>query len=254
LDRQHVKALAESIADAGLINPIMVRHVKRHHGGILRDVYEIVAGNHRYEAVTSLGRDEIECRIVEDMDELKVELAEIDENLIRSNLSKAQEAIAVHRRKEIYEAMHPETKRGAFNQHTAASRNSCEEQPDRFTAATAKATGKSERTVQLSAEAGKKLGADLHDIVGTSLDNVRDLQALTQMDPAERAPIIERAKAGERVRARKEPRIAADPLHDVEANEAQVARLMSAWNAAGPDARQEFLSRIDAPIMDRRFA
>lgn len=254
LDRGHIAALAESIKDAGLINPIMVRPVRRHHGGILRDVYEIVAGNHRYEAVTSLGWEDVECRVVEDMDDLKIELAEIDENLIRANLSKAQEAIAIHRRKEIYEALHPETKRGAFNQHTAASRNSCEEQPERFTAATSTATGKSERTIQLSAEAGKKLGADLHDLVGTSLDNVRDLQALTQMAPEERAPLIERAKAGERVRARREPKVAADPICDVEASEAQVARLMSAWNAAGPDARQEFLARIDAPIMDRRYA
>lgn len=49
-------------------------------------------------------------------------------------------------------------------------------------------------------------------------------------------------------------KVAADPLDDMGVLEKQVARIMDAWNAAAPDARQEFLHRIDAPIMDRQFA
>jgi hypothetical protein len=33
----------------------------------------------------------------------------------------------------------------------------------------------------------------------------------------------------------------------------QLAALISAWNKAGPEAREEFLSRIDQPLMDRRY-
>ena len=40
------------------------------------------------------------------------ELAEIDENLIRSQFTPAQEASAIFRRKAICEELHPETKRG----------------------------------------------------------------------------------------------------------------------------------------------
>jgi hypothetical protein len=40
---------------------------------------------------------------------------------------------------------------------------------------------------------------------------------------------------------------------DEEACENQVAALMSAWNKASAEARQEFLDRIDTPIMDGRF-
>lgn len=45
---------------------------------------------------------------------------------------------------------------------------------------------------------------------------------------------------------RGDPPIAADPLEDEHAIEAQVKRLMAAWNAAGPDARADFLARIGA--------
>jgi ParB family transcriptional regulator, chromosome partitioning protein len=40
------------------------------------------------------------------------ELAEIDENLVRSQLTPAQEASAIFRRKAIYEELQLETKRG----------------------------------------------------------------------------------------------------------------------------------------------
>lgn len=48
---------------------------------------------------------------------------EIDENLMRGNLSPAQEAAAVSRRREIYELLHPETRQGAarWNQNDKMS-------------------------------------------------------------------------------------------------------------------------------------
>jgi len=45
-------------------------------------------------------------------------------------------------------------------------------------------------------------------------------------------------------------KIAADPINDLEAKEKQVAALMSAWNRAGIDAREEFIARIDRPAFD----
>jgi hypothetical protein len=62
----------------------------------------------------------------------------------------SQRAHQIGRRKEIYEALHPETRHEAFkgNQHTSGSRKFCDNQPERFTASTAKATGRSEGDVQ----------------------------------------------------------------------------------------------------------
>jgi hypothetical protein len=111
-----------------------------------------------------------------------------------------KEAEAVFRRKAIYEELHPETKHGGDRKSDqVANLATCS---DRFTIETAAATGKAERTIQRAANRGKALGKDLSDITGTSLDKGSELDALAKMAPEERAPIIERAKAGEQVSAR----------------------------------------------------
>lgn len=58
------------------------------------------------------------------------------------------------RRKVVYERLHPETVKGATGRGRDKVRNNCEaneDTPDRFTLATAKATGRSERAVQMAA-------------------------------------------------------------------------------------------------------
>ena len=62
------------------------------------------------------------------------------------------------RRKEAYEALHPETKHGE-NQHSR-SRQVGDSTPERFTADTAAKTGQSERGVQRDAERGEKVCDD----------------------------------------------------------------------------------------------
>lgn len=95
-----VKELADSILEVGLINPIMVDQA-----------HTLIAGLHRLEAMKLLGRTEIECA-VSDLDGLQVELAEIDENFVRKDLSDDEFRELLLRRKEIYESLHPETKHG----------------------------------------------------------------------------------------------------------------------------------------------
>src|ERR1041384_4351648 len=102
-----VSALADSIAEVGVINPIRVR--------AKGDRWEVVAGAHRLSACKSLGLTEASCLLVED-DDLHAELAMIDENLCRAELSSCDRARHTARRKEIYEKLHPETRNGE-NQH-----------------------------------------------------------------------------------------------------------------------------------------
>jgi hypothetical protein len=79
------------------------------------------------------------------------------------------------RRKEIYEALHPEARRGGnagpngqFVRTDAAA----------FTDATAEATGRDARSVRRDAARGEALGEVLEDIAGTSLDKGVELDAL----------------------------------------------------------------------------
>jgi N6-adenosine-specific RNA methylase IME4/ParB-like chromosome segregation protein Spo0J len=92
------KELAKSIEEIGL-HPIVITE-----NGIL------VSGLHRLKACELLGWREIDC-VEKDYDELDAELAEIDENLVRIELTTLERAEHLKRRKEIYEAKYPEAKR-----------------------------------------------------------------------------------------------------------------------------------------------
>ena len=102
--------------------------------------------------------------VIED-DDLHAELAMRDENLCRSNRSPSLESKWTDRRKTIYELLHPEAKVGAGTGGRSAKTKddfakvakSNSEPAPRFTADTAKRTGKAERTVQRAAERGKKI-------------------------------------------------------------------------------------------------
>lgn len=194
-----VVELAQSIQQVGLRQPISVRTTA--HG------YEIRGGGHRHAAFVQLGRETIPAFIRED-DDLRAELAEIDENLIRNELSPAARAAAVARRKAIYEELHPETRptsEGGEGRRKETRRHFGDESvADRFSKQTASATGKSERTVQREAERGEKLGADAGRVAGTSLDVGDELDALVKLPAEKRADLIDRAAKGEKVSARHE--------------------------------------------------
>lgn len=100
LDADHVRELVDSIRELGLLNPITVD--KEH---------TLIAGLHRLEAVKLLEWPEVECT-VSSLDGLRAELAEIDENFVRNDLSALEYGEMLLRRKEIYEMLHPETKAG----------------------------------------------------------------------------------------------------------------------------------------------
>lgn len=96
-----VTELAKSIAAVGLLNPIT-----------LTADYTLVAGLHRLEAAKKLDWTEIECTVCS-LEGLQAELAEIDENVVRTKLIRQELGEQFLRRKELYEMLHPETKAGA---------------------------------------------------------------------------------------------------------------------------------------------
>jgi hypothetical protein len=246
IDEATVSRLVESIREIGLINALRVREASRPDHP---NAWEVIAGGHRLRALRKLGFETAPCVVVND-DDLRSELAMIDENLMRAELTPADRAAQTARRKAIYLELHPETARsgnvGPQRQFVAAETPS-------FANATAQAIGKDARTVQRDAERGEKISEQALALVrGTRLDRGSTLDDLKKVDPEKQVAWVERRLAAPV--APKPPKVASDPLTDELASEKQVARLMDAWNAAGPDARQEFLLRIDVPVFDRSAA
>lgn len=193
-----VDALAASIGSIGLIQPITVRPIAKYRDGRSYTAHKIVAGHHRVAAARKLGWSEIEAFVLPDgATPLDAELIEIDENLCRAELTPAQRSVAIKRRKEIWEALHPGDKGGK----TVATLGG----PQRigFAADTAKVSGMSKPSINQHLARAESLGDDLEEIAGTSLDKGVELDALAKMPEPERRELIDKAKAGEQVTARK---------------------------------------------------
>ena len=195
-----VNALASSLEELGLIQPITVRNGPVADGGITVQGYRVVAGNHRVAAARALGWEQIEAFVLEGEDRLDEEMREIDENLIRAELSASQRAYAIKRRKELWVMRHPEQVGEARPPVETKKHGHAQEKA--FAADTAERTGQSKRSINEHVSRAEALGDDLDAITGTSLDKGVELDALKAMSPEERKPLIERAKSGEKVSAR----------------------------------------------------
>ena len=148
LDMKAVKELAKSIRELGIMNPIIVD-----------TKYNLIAGLHRLEAVKLLGHEKIKCTIM-DLRGLQAELAEIDENFVRSPLSEREQCKVLSRRKQIYEKLHPETKHGGDHMSGKSKIASCNLAPEpikSFVRDTAEKLGISETSVARRVRIGEKV-------------------------------------------------------------------------------------------------
>jgi ParB family transcriptional regulator, chromosome partitioning protein len=114
----------------------------------------------------------------------EAELIQIDENLIRANLSDAERILRVARRKQLYEKLHPETKHGGDRRSAGARSSSQNENLKAFVADIAVKTGKGRSTVARDVTRAKKV-AVLDDIAGTCLDKGDEIDALGKLPEGE---------------------------------------------------------------------
>jgi ParB family chromosome partitioning protein len=129
-DISKVRALAESIKAVGLLNPVT-----------LNSDNELISGLHRLEAYKLLGFETIEAT-KKDFAAIQRELAEIDENLIRKELSALELGEFLVTRDELLDAMGLRAKAGD-NQHTLRG------SAPKTTKQIANEIGIAERTLQL---------------------------------------------------------------------------------------------------------
>lgn len=188
VSEKQVDALIASIGDVGLLNPITVYPRKVIDAGISVDGYGLVAGAHRLEAVRRLGHTEVAAQIVT-MGDLERQIAECDENLCGSVLSPGERARFTARRKEAYEALHPEAKAGAaqangMNASQGRGGQVGHDVPS-FADDQAAKTGQSARAIRRDAERGQQVCKEALDILkGTKADTGVVLDAIKDLDPA----------------------------------------------------------------------
>jgi hypothetical protein len=192
LDPEQVKVLAESMLDLGLLHPISVASTDSGAQATL------VAGLHRLEAAKKLGWIEIDCLVLDGLDELERQLWEIDENLARSELTELEFAEHHHRRKEILVA------RGQVRAHGGDRRSSRQDADLKSYAEVAgEKFGVHEDTIRRHARRAERIAPDVRDeIRGTDIaTSGAELDALGQLQPeVQRALVHDWKKAGEACR------------------------------------------------------
>ena len=176
---EHIQEMAKSMAEVGLLQPIVVDQQ-----------YTLIAGLHRLEAAKMLAWTEIECT-VSDLDGLQAEIAEIDENIIRLNLHYSDEGKQLARRKEIYEMLHPETRQGHRNGQTSKTDTETVLGTKSFADDTAEKTRQSPRTIRRKIQVATNLTPEVTEIAkneGITFKNALKLSHLKpekQMEAAE---------------------------------------------------------------------
>ena len=202
LNEEVVQELAESISQIGLLQPI----------GIDKE-NNLIYGYHRLEACKRLGWTKIPVIIVENTrDKLEYELMEIDENLIRRGLTVLERAELLKRRKEIYEELHPETRKGYASlgnlkqfRNTESDKMTLSEESDKirgFVRETAEKIGVSERTIERELQIATNLSDEVKQMIrGTELaDRKMDLLEISRLAPDEQKYVVGKFLEGGSVR------------------------------------------------------
>lgn len=184
-----ISELSESIKELGLLNPITVEEKD--------GKYYLIAGAHRLQAVKKLGYSEIECNVVSFENSLLSELAEIDENLVRNELHYIDRADELSKRKRIYEKLYPETKKGAFNQHTKVLNANLANSKPTFVEDTMNKTKESTRSIYRSITRAEKIIPEAKQVIKEKDLPKIQADALAKMNEDEQNIFVEKVKSGE---------------------------------------------------------
>ena len=184
---EDIQRMADSIAEVGLLSPITIdaRHT-------------LIAGLHRLEAAKLLGWVEIECNVA-DLNGLQAELAEIDENFVRKDLSGIEYSDLLLRRKEIYESLHPETKQGMRNGRTVKNDKMSFLEAKPFTEDAAEKRGVSRRTIERDVQMAKNLSPAAKEIIKKSGARItkKGAMALSRLNENQQKEAAEQIASGE---------------------------------------------------------
>jgi ParB family chromosome partitioning protein len=227
----HAVVMAASMAERGQRTPIEI--VRR------GDRFRLVYGAHRYRGAEINGWEEIEAFIVE-AEDAEIRLREIDENLIRHELTALDRARFLAERKRIYEALNPGSRHGGDRRSDQAANLASWS----FGADIAEKTGWSERTVQRAVALAEALSPEVIKAVRHTplASNQAALETLAK-HPASR----QEAAVAQMLAAENPAKSVAEAFNRLDgkvvkpAAELKVAKLIDQWGRLGAKERREFL-------------
>ena len=202
------EALRESIASAGLLQPIVVD-----------TTHTLVCGLHRLEACRSLGWMLIPA-IVDRFEGPRARLAEVDENLCRRELTVLERAEHIALRRTLWEQMQPELPAVEAGDDKKRKKTKQQEAPlMAFVDDTSKRTGRAKAAVREELRIGE-LPEDVRAVARETpvSNNKRELLALTRMPQEEQRRAMAAVKSGESKTVR--PKVA-KPAPEASADEGE---------------------------------
>ena len=229
-----VKQLAESMKAIGLQQPVTVWMP-------VDGQLELVAGAHRVQAACDLGWDWIDCIFADGMTDIDRQLWEIDENLMRAELSPTEMAEHLAKRTELWEARQSaqvapiESKRADGRGHRSEG----------FASETAAATGINKSTVNRALSRANAIPGDIRAIIKyTKLDTGTYLDSLKGMEPDDQREKVKRDLAERSVQL--DAQIRAANRANAELGK-QIIAVKLAWRRASAEDKR----RIKAWILEQ---
>ena len=193
VDFDFVEELSKSIEKTGLLNPITVTE----HG-------VLIAGRHRLEAYKKLDLKEIPVNVVPLEEHTMVELAQIDENIIRNNPTALERGELLKRRKQIYEEMYPETRSVNIKGGPGRGKKGVDNTQPAFAEEISEKIGSSTRTIREDLQIANNLTDETKEVIkGTPLENKKTelLHLAREKDPEKQAEMAKAIVKGKKVKA-----------------------------------------------------
>lgn len=245
-----VESLIASIKETGVMKDAV--HLRKKKDGRLH----LLAGGHRVEAARRLGWDEIEAKVWTDVTDDWATLMEIDDNLAGAEMNALDTAVFLAARKEVYERLHPETRRGLAG---AVGRwDATEPSSVAFVKATSEKFGMTERQIYKIVAAGTRLGPDEVAKLRRAPRAVtlKDLMEISKIgEPTERYDVVRRLSDGvvkSASEARSQLKSGGVPAHK-DPIEAAFKTMWAQWERAPMAARRRLVNEL-APVLRQMLA
>ncbi len=233
-DGEKVAALMESVQELGLRTPIsLVRQDT--------DSFRLVAGLHRLEACRRLGWEHIDALFVDTLGEIDQQMWEIDENLVRAELSEGERSEHLLRRKQLFE-----TKRE--QERVAGKRDGIKPQHETgFATDTAERTGLTKRHINRSIRRAERIAGDVREAIrlSPSFRKAVELDALADLSHEDQRRAVHLV-ARDEVRSFREAKERLTSGKPTLTQERQLRALVAAWKAASDETRAAFLEDVGA--------